>query len=149
MQLKRSNSSDIDFKQLIIFLDAYLKIIDGEEHNFYNNLNQLEPDVDAVICYINELPVGCGAYKIINENTVEIKRMYVQPQYRGKGIAQAILAALENWAKELNYTCCKLETGKRMQDAIALYKKAGYAIIPNYGQYENVENSVCMSKILS
>jgi putative acetyltransferase len=146
MELIKSISSDPDFKFLVNFLDAYLKIIDGEDHVFYASHNKLEDEVDVIICYIENIPVGCGAFKIISTDTVEIKRMYVQPEYRGKGIAVAILQALENWAKALNYKYCKLETGNRMQDAIALYKKAGYAIIPNYDQYIGVANSVCMSK---
>jgi putative acetyltransferase len=146
MELKKSTSTDPDFKFLISFLDAYLKVIDGEDHVFYATQNKLEPDVDVVICYKENIPVGCGAFKIITNDTVEIKRMYVQPEYRGKGIAIAILQELENWAKQRNYTNCTLETGNRMQDAIALYKKAGYEIIPNYGQYIGVENSVCMTK---
>ncbi len=146
MILKRTNSSHKDFKFLVSLLDAYLRIIDGEEHDFYNSLNQLEPDVDSVICYINEVPVGCGAFKVLNGDTVEIKRMFVQPEYRGKGIALSILSELEKWAFEKKCNISLLETGNRMQDAVALYKKAGYHLIPNYGKYINVENSVCMSK---
>ena len=74
--------------------------------------------------------------------------MYVPPALRGKGIASAVLAELEKWAKELNYKKCILETGKKQPEAIALYNKNGYCIIPNYGQYENVENSVCFEKNL-
>ena len=72
--------------------------------------------------------------------------MFVLPDSRGKGIAGKILKELENWAIELNYTACILETGRKQNDAIALYKKAGYNIIPNYGQYENIDNSVCLKK---
>jgi GNAT superfamily N-acetyltransferase len=79
-------------------------------------------------------------------DVVEIKRMFVLPEHRGKGIAGQILQQLEIWAAEGNNSTCILETGKKQPEAIALYKKAGYKIIPNYGQYENVENSVCMEK---
>jgi putative acetyltransferase len=72
--------------------------------------------------------------------------MFVEPASRGKGIAQQVLAELELWAKELHYTACILETGKKQPEAVALYTKSGYTIIPNYGQYLNVENSVCMKK---
>lgn len=74
--------------------------------------------------------------------------MFVQSQYRGKGYASAVLKELEEWAVELGATHCVLETGRHMLDAVALYKKAGYTSIPNYGQYVNVENSICFKKKL-
>jgi putative acetyltransferase len=70
----------------------------------------------------------------------------VKPEHRKKGMAAAVLKELELWAAQENFTHCILETGKRQPEAIALYKKQGYALIPNYGQYANVENSVCMKK---
>jgi len=80
---------------------------------------------------------------------MEVKRMFVTPTSRGKGVASIILKELEAWAVELNVSKCVLETGKRQPEAIRLYTKNAYCIIPNYGQYENVENSVCFEKILS
>jgi len=74
--------------------------------------------------------------------------MYVYPKSRGKGIATAILNELEKWAFELPFKKCVLETGKRQQEAIELYKKNGYKIIPNYGQYVGIENSICFEKEL-
>jgi len=67
---------------------------------------------------------------------------------RGRGIAQMALAELEKWAAELGYKKCILETGKRQPEAIRLYEKSGYKIIPNYGEYLNIENSVCFEKEL-
>ena len=72
----------------------------------------------------------------------------MQPDKRGQGVATEVLKALEAWATELNYTKCVLETGKKQPEAIDLYLKNGYAVIPNYGQYENVENSVCFEKLI-
>jgi putative acetyltransferase len=77
---------------------------------------------------------------------MEIKRMYVVPESRGKGIATKILIELENWAKELSFTKCILETGKRQPEAISLYKKNDYKLIPCYRRYANVENSLCFEK---
>ena len=74
--------------------------------------------------------------------------MFVLPGYRGHGIGLNILKELELWALELNYTECILETGKKQPEAISLYQKAGYMITNNYGQYKNVENSVCMAKVI-
>ena len=74
--------------------------------------------------------------------------MYVVPEVRRKGIARKILYELENWALELGFTKCILETGKQQPEAIQLYKKHGYSITSNFGFYENVENSVCFEKII-
>ncbi len=103
----------------------------------------------VVVCYADNLAVGCGAFKQFDKQTAEIKRMFVLPEQRGQGIGQKILQELEHWATEENYTQCILETGKRQHQAIALYTKSGYHTIPNFGQYAGVENSVCMRKILS
>jgi GNAT superfamily N-acetyltransferase len=75
--------------------------------------------------------------------------MFVLPEYRGKRIGQMLLTELEKWAAELGYKHSVLETGKKQSEAIGLYEKAGYHRIPNYGQYANVENSICMRKSIS
>jgi GNAT superfamily N-acetyltransferase len=79
---------------------------------------------------------------------MEVKRMFVPPASRRKGIAALILAELERWAKDLSATSCILETGKKQPEAIRLYTKCGYHPIPNYGQYAGMENSVCFEKLL-
>lgn len=103
----------------------------------------------AVVAYEDYDAVGCGAIKEYEPNIVEIKRMYTLPDVRGKGIATKILSELEKWATELSHKKCILETGKGQPEAIGLYHKNGYSIIPNYGQYAGVENSVCFEKVLS
>lgn len=144
--LKRTTSADADFQKLVTLLDKDLAIRDGDEHAFYAQFNKTINIKNVVVAYINELAVGCGAFKEYDANTVEIKRMFVQPSFRGKGIAQQVLVELEIWAKENNYTACVLETGKKQPEAIGLYLKVGYEIIPSYGQYLQVENSVCRKK---
>jgi putative acetyltransferase len=123
-----------------------LRIKDGEEHDFYAQFNKIDKINHVVVYYSNNEAIGCGAFKEFDSNTVEIKRMFVHPDYRGKGIASTVLKELEIWASESDYTNCVLETGKNNPEAIALYQKSGYQIIPNYGQYENVETSVCLKK---
>lgn len=146
--LTRTTSENPDFQTLIIELDRLLKITDGDDHDFYSQYNKTENIKNVLIFYDNQKPVGCGAFKAYDVNTAEIKRMYVLPEYRGKGIAPKILNELEVWSKELNYKKCILETGIKLQSAIALYLKSGYKITDNYGQYEDVENSICMKKII-
>lgn len=146
--LKRTNSSNKDFVGLVEQLDAYLKITDGDEHDFYNQYNAIENLKQVVIAYIDDKPVGCGAFKDFENNSVEIKRMFTSEKHRGKGIASLILIELEKWASELNYDSCILETGIRQIEAVEFYKKNSYNIIPNYGQYKGVKNSLCFIKNL-
>ncbi|MBK8608656.1 MAG: GNAT family N-acetyltransferase [Chitinophagaceae bacterium] len=131
---------------MVTLLDEDLKIRDGAEHDFYAAFNSIAHIGHAIVCYNNNKPVACGAFKKMDEQTVEIKRMYVIPDCRGLGIGHKLLTELEIWAASLDFRKCVLETGKKQPEAIRLYQKAGYHIIPNYGQYEHIENSVCMEK---
>ena len=144
----RTNADNEDFQKLVRELDADLKVRDGQEHLFYAQFNKIDTIKYAIVAYENDIPVGCGAIKKYDADSMEIKRMYVLPDKRGQGIASAILKELEQWAWELGGRKCLLETGRKQPEAIALYTKNGYAIIPNFGQYEQVENSVCFEKAL-
>ncbi len=146
ISIERTTSENPNFKQLVVLLDEYLRITDGDEHAFYNQYNNIENLQEVVVAYSENLAVGCGAIKPYDSDTVEIKRMFVLPEARGQGVATKTLSALEQWARELNYKKCILETGKRQPEAIALYSKTGYEVIPNYGQYQGMENSVCFLK---
>ena len=146
LTIVRTNSSNQDFIYLVKQLDAYLAEKDGRDHAFYNQYNKLDKIKYAVVVYENDKPVACGAIKEYDKNTMEVKRMFTLPECRGKGIASSVLNALEEWATELGYKKCILETGKRQPEAIALYKKSGYKNIPNYGQYTGMNNSVCFQK---
>jgi GNAT superfamily N-acetyltransferase len=146
IKLLRTDSDDADFRALVALLDADLAIRDGEEHSFYAQFNKIDKIRKVVVAYQDEKAIGCGAFRKYEANVAEIKRMYVREENRGRGIAGKILAELERWAKELNFSECILETGIKQPEAIRLYEKSGYEIIPCYGQYLNVENSVCMRK---
>lgn len=149
MVLQRTTSDHADFLELVQLLDKDLAIRDGDEHAFYAQFNKTDAIRNVVVLYIDNTAVGCGAFKKYNDSTVEIKRMFVHPDSRGKGNGALMLEELEQWAAELNYAYCILETGKKQLEAISLYKKCGYHITPNFGQYKNVENSVCMMKNIS
>jgi putative acetyltransferase len=146
MRLQRTDSNNLDFIELVRGLDAELAERDGSEHSFYAQYNKVDMIRHVVIAYEGEQAVSCGAIKEFEPGVMEVKRMYTLPEYRGKGIADRILSELEKWAAELGCERCVLETGKRQPEAIALYTKSGYQIIPNYGQYMGVENSVCFEK---
>lgn len=148
IHLLRTDSENPDFQKLVTLLDADLKIRDGEDHAFYSQYNKIQAIKHAVVAYQEDEPVGCGAIKEYEPGTMEVKRMYVSEDKRGSGIASAVLRELEIWAAKLGYSKCILETGIRQPEAIALYKKNNYKIIPNYGQYKGIEDSVCFEKIL-
>ncbi|NRB58539.1 MAG: GNAT family N-acetyltransferase [Winogradskyella sp.] len=144
--LLRTNSSNKDFADLVKQLDAYLKVTDGDEHEFYNQFNSIEHLNHVVLAYKGKNAVACGAFKVFKTSKVEIKRMFTIPIERGNGIAAKVLEELENWAFELGYKSTVLETGKRQVEAVEFYKKNNYAIIENYGQYANMDNSICFEK---
>jgi GNAT superfamily N-acetyltransferase len=146
INITRTNSDDPDFIKLVKLLDADLAKRDGKDHSFYAQFNQIDSIKYVAVAYENEEPIGCGAIKEYESDTVEIKRMYVSPESRDKGIATKILSELENWAAELSFAKCILETGKKQPEAVRLYEKNGYKLIPNYGQYAGVENSLCFEK---
>ena len=146
MIVKRVDSTDKDFQKLVQFLDADLAIRDGDEHDFYHQFNKIDMLKNCLVAYLDDIPVACGAIKPFDEKSVEVKRMYTDPQKRKMGLASETLHQLEIWAKELGYKKCVLETGIKQPEAIALYEKSGYQRIPNYGQYIGIENSVCFEK---
>ena len=146
--LDRTNSENKDFRKLVFELDKDLAIRNGDSNDFFAQFNKIDLLNNVVIAYVDFSPAGCGAIKEFNNFTMEIKRMYVRNEMRRKGVAIDILNNLENWARELGYKKCVLETGDQMIEAIGLYRKNGYRVIPNYGQYENIESSICFEKDL-
>lgn len=145
----RTDSADPHFQDLVRLLDADLAIRDGDDHAFYAQFNTTSKIRHALVGYVEDLPVACGAIRPFDHQTVEVKRMYTLPDHRKKGIASAMLAELEQWAAELGMKRCVLETGKNQPEALAMYDRSGYQVIPNYGQYVGISNSVCFEKRLS
>ena len=148
MKIIRTDAKNPDFTRLISELDAYLKVTDGEDHEFYNQFNGLDNIKNVVIAYKDKQAIGCGAFKKFDNETAEIKRMYVKINHRGYGIAQAILNSLELWALEKDFKKCILETGDRQIEAIKFDFKSGYIRIANYGQYAQMDNSNCFEKLV-
>jgi GNAT superfamily N-acetyltransferase len=148
IKIVRTNSDNRHFIELVKSLDADLAERDGNDHSFYNQFNKIDKIKYVIVAYENDKPIGCGAIKEYTSSSMEIKRMYTAPGSRGKGIASKVLSELEQWATELSYENCILETGKRQPEAIGLYEKNGYEPIPNYGPYAGIENSLCFEKKL-
>ncbi|MBK8464622.1 MAG: GNAT family N-acetyltransferase [Chloracidobacterium sp.] len=146
IEIIRTDSENKDFIELVRHLDAELAVRDGDEHAFYSQFNKIAKLKCVVLAYEDETALGCGAIRELDSGEMEVKRMYVPPESRGKGIATKVLLELEDWARELSFSRCVLETGLKQPEAIRLYEKNGYERIPNYGQYLDVGNSVCFGK---
>jgi GNAT superfamily N-acetyltransferase len=124
MTIKRTDSSNKDFQNLVQLLDADLAIRNGEDHGFYDQFNKIDMIKNCIVIYVDEIPAACGAFKKFDEETVEIKRMYTNPDFRKRGLATAIVKELEFWAKELNYTKAVLESSLEQNEALSVYEKA-------------------------
>lgn len=149
LHLIRTDFRNKDFAELVSALDADLGERDGADHAFYHQFNGIDTLYHTVVAYLDGTAVGSGAIKERGSDAMEIKRMYVLPQYRGMGIASNVLRELEKWTAELGYATCVLETGKRQPEAISLYRKNGYEITANYAPYIGIENSICFKKNVS
>lgn len=96
-----------------------------------------------------ETPVGSAALRPLDKDVGEIRRMYVIPSFRGKGVGRALLDTIERTALDMRYSILRLETGNRQPAAIALYESSGYQHIPRFGEYTDDPTSVCYEKMLS
>nr|WP_315032796.1 GNAT family N-acetyltransferase [uncultured Chryseobacterium sp.] len=148
MTIKRLDSTHPHFQSLVKHLDATLAEHNGDDNDFFTQFNTIDTLKQCIVIYVDEVPAACGAFKVFSENTVEIKRMYTDPQFRKRGLASALVTELENWAKEMGFQKAILETSKELTSAISVYEKSGFYKIPNYGQYIEVDTSVCYEKEL-
>jgi putative acetyltransferase len=144
----RTTSENADFRNLINSLDEDLYQRNGEAQLQYRQYNQVDSIGHVVVIYAEDKPVGCGCYKRFDDQTVEMKRMFVLPEMRGRQLAARMLQELETWAIEEGNTRAVLETGHRQVEAVRLYTVAGYSLIENYGQYVGMEDSICYRKEL-
>ncbi|MFN8155513.1 MAG: GNAT family N-acetyltransferase [Bacteroidia bacterium] len=148
LKLLRSDSAHPDFIALVKQLDQDLAIRDGADHAFFAQFNKIDAIKHCVIGYLDNQPACSGAIKKFDDYTLEVKRMYTIETLRGNGFAARLLKELEVWAQELGFSRLVLETGQKQPEALRLYHKCGYKVIPNYGQYKDVATSVCFEKHL-
>ena len=148
MKLRRTTGRDPAFVALTRELDAELLTVYGDAQADYALHNLVDTET-AIVATIDGAPAGCGCFKRFDDEAIELKRMFVDPAHRGRGVARAILGELETWAKELGYRAAVLETGVRQAAAIVLYERAGYARTPLYGPYVGLDLSICMRKSLA
>lgn len=108
------------------------------------------PHGSFLVAYLDDLPVGCGGWRTFHDDgtVAELKRMYTEPQARGRGLARRILAAVEDSARAAGRTRMILECGERQPEAIALYKSSGYQPIEHFGFYRNEPEVVSLGRDL-
>jgi len=146
IKIIKTTSENKDFISLVGDLDKSLWETYPELKSNYWGNNIIELNRNVVIVYNDDVAVACSCFKKYDKNTIEIKRMFVSPEIRGKRLAQRMLQELESWAKELGFSFSVLETLCKQEAAIGMYQKAGYFIIDNYPPYEGLGNSICMKK---
>ncbi len=142
----------IDFPGAAALVEAvqreYLRRYGGRDRTPVDPGEFAPPDGLFVVAYLGGAPVGCGGWRRIAGQVGEIKRMYVEPAARGRGLARALLAVLEAAATGAGCTEMRLETGNAQPEAIELYRSSGYERIPGYGYYRESPSNVCMAKPL-
>ena len=152
LDIRRSSLTSPEAAALIAELNAELSAAFPEPgaNHFSLSGDQVEPGGGAfVIAYLDEVAVGCVAVRRIDGTTAELKRMYVNPSVRGRGIGRALVAALEQEARLLGVTRVVLETGTRLAPAIGLYESMGYTRIPLFGEYlSSPDTSLCFGRSL-
>lgn len=140
-----------DARRLVAALDAHLAGRYSPDQMFGPNLHpeHLKPGLGTfVIARVDGLAIGCGALRRLDETTSEVKRMYVEPELRGRGVAREILEHLEAAARTLGTHRLVLETGIYQAEAISLYRRAGFSPTGCFGEYVDSPTSVCFEKMI-
>ncbi len=138
-----------DARRLIAALDEHLASRYPPEQRFGPNLKpaQIAAGLGTfVIARLDGRAVGCGALRKLDETSAEVKRMYVAPEVRGKGVARKVLEHLESVGRELGVQRLVLETGIYQAEAIGLYHTAGFEPVRCWGEYADSVTSVCFEK---
>jgi putative acetyltransferase len=147
--VERTSPRKPDARVLIGELDEYLNRLYSAERNYLLDLEALcAPEVTFFVARCGDESAGCGALRRIDETSGEIKRMYVRPRFRGKGIGRAILLALEAEARANGIARLVLETGVDQPEALALYERHQYVPCARYGEYRDDPTSVFFEKRL-
>lgn len=150
MRYEYTDGANKDFIELCHGLDEFLnELVGGEENRAeYIPYNILDDIHDVIVVYDDDIPVGCASFKKYDDKCAEVKRVFIKEEYRGRGISKRLMALLEEKGKSEGYIYFILESGDLLVAAMALYKSIGYEVIPNYGQYKDMPDSVCMRKML-
>lgn len=150
MDFIRTDGKNQDFIENCRLLDMDLdrrvgKVVKREKYRKYNQLDEIQ---EAIVVYDGKKAVGGGAIRKYDDENVELKRVFVHTDYQGRGIGSRLVSLLIEWAAELGYQRMILETGELLAESCAVYRKLGFEVIPNYGPYVDMPESLCMAKEL-
>lgn len=141
-----TNEKDERFIELARQLDDEYFQKHGDKVLKYKEYNDLK-DPHIVILALNwQRPIACASFRILDKDTIEIRRVYVKKRYRRKGIAYKLVKQLEKLAMEENFRCSIIETGSANEAAINLYKKLDYERVDNFGFFKGDDMCICMRK---
>lgn len=130
--------------------DYYSSIVGGlKNRTGFVKYNCSEAVSDVLIAEIDGKAVACAGLKKYSDEDVEIKRVWVEPDFRGQGLATKMMVLLEKRAEQMGYKRLILQTRSIMKDAVGLYERLGYQIIPNYPPYDKLEGAECMAKCIT
>lgn len=149
MELRFVDAKSADFAALTKKLDEYYFELVGDVHLRYAEFNRPENFACLAVVYEGEIPIACGCWKVVDETTAELKRIYVLPEYRRKGAATLIIRAMEENVASTGRTRMILETARTTADSASLYLSLGYREIGYYGSLAGAENCLCFDKDLS
>ena len=147
-QLVETGVEHPDFVELVHQLDEYYYmrfrdiVLNDQQHHDLSTMKC------GVVAYVDGQPAACGALKVYNETSVEMKRIFVRSEFRRQGLASQIMKTLEKLAIEQGFAYAVLETGAEMKDAIRFYQKIGYEVIPNFGSFRGDDGCICFGKPL-
>lgn len=144
--IRKTNGTDHDFKYLNARLNEYIaEALYGRDTKIkFEPLHRPRCMDFVMVLYVNNRPVGCGAYRKINDQTAELKKFFLKDGYRGKKLSKLIMDELLSTCKENGYNTVLLETRDRLDASIALSQSAGFEEIPNYPPYDDIDDAVCM-----
>lgn len=150
MDYVRTDGKNEDFIENCRLLDMDLDRRVGRQikREKYQKFNQLDEIREAIVVYDHGRAVGGGAIRRYDDENIELKRVFVHNEYQGQGIGSRLVSLLIEWAAELGYRRMILETGELLAESCAVYKKLGFAVIPNYGPYADMPESLCMAKTI-
>lgn len=146
LRFVHTTGDDTDFAYLCSKLDEELDRLVGAkfQRSQYEQYNHRDNIKDVIVVYMEDKPIGCGGFKMYDEEHAELKRIYSMTH--GIGLGEEIVRRLEALARIQGYRWCLLETGKPLKAACHVYEKLGYKVIPNYGPYVDMPNSICMQR---
>lgn len=142
-----TDGNNEEFHQFYLETEDYYSSIVGGKKNREGFIpyNLSESISDVLLAYMDGVAVGCAGLKKYNDSDVEIKRVWVEPDYRGRHIATELMDRMEDKAREMGFKRAVLQTRPIMEDAVGLYEKRGYELIGNYPPYDKLEGAICMA----